>query len=298
LNTTSADASSANENHFIKVFIIVLAALTAFTIFCVMVARLLAPMPDPNEDSLLRAALLDRISPVGSVNTSADDIQAVAVVAAAPSAPRSGEEVVNSVCAACHNAGIAGAPKSDDDAAWAQRRELGLDALVASVVNGKGAMPARGGAANITDDEIRAAVIHMAGFEAEEPAEAATQESAAAETEEATAEQTEEVAAESTEDATDTTGAVAATAVAAASDIMITDRVKGAVDGVCAACHIAGIGGAPKFGDTAAWEARAEVGLEALAAVVAAGKGAMPARGGSDLTDEELIAAVEYMMSK
>ena len=294
MNTTSADASSANENHFIKVFIIVLAALTAFTIFCVMVARLLAPMPDPNEDSLLRAALLDRISPVGSVNTSADDIQAVALVAAAPAAPRSGEEVVNSVCAACHNAGIAGAPKSDDDAAWAERRELGLDALVASVVNGKGAMPARGGAANITDDEIRAAVIHMAGFEAEEPAEAATEESAAAETEEAT----EEVTEAATQGVTDTTGAVAATAVAAASDVMITDRVKGAVDSVCAACHIAGIGGAPKFGDTAAWEARAEVGLEALAAVVAAGKGAMPARGGSDLTDEELIAAVEYMMSK
>lgn len=280
MNTTSAEASSADENHFIKVFIIVLAALTAFTIFCIMVARLLAPEPDPNEDSLLRAALLERIAPVGSVITSADDIETVAVVAAAPAEPRSGEEVVNGVCAACHNAGIAGAPKTDDADAWASRRELGLDTLVASVVNGKGAMPARGGAANITDDEIRAAVIHIAGFEPEESAAA-----------DAAPEDSTSAAAEATDTA-------AATAVAAVADDLLTDRVKGVVDGVCAACHISGVGGAPKIGDPAAWDGRAERGLEALAAVVASGKGAMPARGGSDLTDEELVAAVEYLMSK
>lgn len=287
MNTTSAEASTANESHFIKVFIIVLACLTAFTIFCIMVARMLAPAADPNEDSLLRAALLERIAPVGSVITSADDIETVAVVAAAPAEPRSGEEVVTAVCAACHNAGVAGAPKSDDDAAWAERRELGLDTLVASVVNGKGAMPARGGAANITDEEIRAAVIHMAGFEPEESAAADTAPEATA---------TEEAAADA--GAAESTDTAESTAVAAVAATVLTDRVKGAVDGVCVACHISGVGGAPKIGDTAAWEERAERGLEALAAVVASGKGAMPARGGSDLTDEELIAAVEYLMSK
>jgi len=64
-------------------------------------------------------------------------------------------------CNACHAAGVAGAPKFGDKAAWAARSKLGLDALVASVTKGKGAMPPKGAVAGATDAELRAAVEYM-----------------------------------------------------------------------------------------------------------------------------------------
>jgi cytochrome c5 len=64
-------------------------------------------------------------------------------------------------CNACHAAGVAGAPKFGDKAAWAVRSKLGLDALVASVTKGKGAMPPKGAVAGATDAELRAAVEYM-----------------------------------------------------------------------------------------------------------------------------------------
>jgi len=76
-------------------------------------------------------------------------------------APKDGPTVYNSVCGACHNSGVAGAPKLDDKAAWASRLGAGTEALYAAVINGKGAMPAKGGAVSLSDDEIKASVDHM-----------------------------------------------------------------------------------------------------------------------------------------
>ena len=70
----------------------------------------------------------------------------------------------NTVCGACHNTGVAGAPKSGDKAAWAPRIALGNDALYASAIAGKGAMPPKGGAADLSDDEIKGAVDHLVGL--------------------------------------------------------------------------------------------------------------------------------------
>ncbi len=67
------------------------------------------------------------------------------------------------VCAACHDAGVSGAPKLGDKAAWAPRIATGRDALVASVVKGKGAMPPKAGAADLKDDDIKAAIDYMVG---------------------------------------------------------------------------------------------------------------------------------------
>ncbi len=64
-------------------------------------------------------------------------------------------------CNACHVAGVAGAPKFGDKAAWAPRAQLGVAALTASVVKGKGAMPAMGGQMNASEAELRAAVEYM-----------------------------------------------------------------------------------------------------------------------------------------
>ena len=80
---------------------------------------------------------------------------------AAGGAPKDGPTVYNSVCGACHNTGAAGAPKIDDKGAWASRLGAGAAALYASAINGKGAMPPKGGAAKLSDDEIKGAVDYM-----------------------------------------------------------------------------------------------------------------------------------------
>ena len=77
--------------------------------------------------------------------------------------PRSGATIYNSVCKACHEAGVAGAPKTGDKSAWAPRIATGNAALLKSATNGKNAMPARGGAADLTDSELKSAVEYLVG---------------------------------------------------------------------------------------------------------------------------------------
>lgn len=78
--------------------------------------------------------------------------------------PRDGATVYAKVCQACHATGAAGAPKTGDKGAWAPRIAKGSVELVKSVVNGKGAMPPKGGGADLTEDEIKAAVEHLLGL--------------------------------------------------------------------------------------------------------------------------------------
>ena len=80
---------------------------------------------------------------------------------AQPMATKSGEEVYNGICFSCHNSGVAGAPKLGDRAAWSQRIPEGVDTLVLSVINGKGAMPPKGGETTLNEKEIKAAVEYM-----------------------------------------------------------------------------------------------------------------------------------------
>lgn len=75
--------------------------------------------------------------------------------------PKDGATVYNSVCAACHGTGAAGAPKTGDKAAWAPRIAQGKEALFKSALAGKNAMPPKGGAADLSDAEIKAAVEHL-----------------------------------------------------------------------------------------------------------------------------------------
>ena len=73
---------------------------------------------------------------------------------------------------------------------------------------------------------------------------------------------------------------------------------KSTYDGVCVACHSAGVAGAPKFGDKAAWEPRIKTGKDSLYNSALKGKGAMPAKGGNaSLPDADVKAAVDYMVS-
>ena len=72
-----------------------------------------------------------------------------------------GEKIYQSACFACHLSGVAGAPKIDDPAAWEPRLGQGMEGLLQSVTNGKGAMPPKGGFAHLTDEEVRNAVGFM-----------------------------------------------------------------------------------------------------------------------------------------
>jgi len=74
---------------------------------------------------------------------------------------KSGEEVFKAQCTACHTAGVAGAPKLDDVAAWGPRIATGFAALLNSALHGKGAMAAQGGG-DFEDLEIARAVVYMA----------------------------------------------------------------------------------------------------------------------------------------
>lgn len=92
--------------------------------------------------------------------------EATAAVAAATGAAAvdhsKGEGVYKSSCFACHDAGVAGSPKFGDKAAWEPRIATGIDSLYTSALNGKGAMPAKGGNMGLSDDDIKAAVDYMA----------------------------------------------------------------------------------------------------------------------------------------
>jgi len=78
-----------------------------------------------------------------------------------PAAERTGEQIVKVQCSKCHEAGKGGAPRIGDRNAWAPRLRDGLDNTVRSATKGHGGMPARGGMADLTDHELRSAIIYM-----------------------------------------------------------------------------------------------------------------------------------------
>lgn len=113
-------------------------------------------------DSMAPAAIEARIRPVAGFELAE---------AGGSTAARSGQEVYKSVCAACHEAGVAGAPKHGDKGAWSARIKQGLETLVHSALKGKGAMPPQGGG-QLSDLEVTKAVVYMAndgGANFEEP---------------------------------------------------------------------------------------------------------------------------------
>ena len=84
--------------------------------------------------------------------------------AATGGAPKDGPTVYNTICGACHNSGAANSPKAGDKGAWGPRIAQGKEALYKSALNGKNAMPPRGGAADLSDAEVKAAVDHLVGL--------------------------------------------------------------------------------------------------------------------------------------
>jgi cytochrome c5 len=248
-------------------------------------------------DSMTAEAISARIKPVA--NFELKD-------ASAPKVLRSGETVYKAQCSACHDAGLAGAPKLGDVAAWAPRIKTGYDALLTSALKGKNAMAAQGGG-EYDDTEIGRAVVYLtnkagANFaEPQAPAAAAPAAAAAAAAPMAAAAPAAPApaapmpAAPTAAAAAAAAAPVAVAAVAAAAPS--SDAGKKLYDTNCMACHAAGVAGAPKFGDKAVWAPRIATGMDTLYASAIKGKNAMPAKGGSGASDDDVKAAVQYMVA-
>lgn len=194
---------------------------------------------------------------------------------------RSGEEVYNAVCGACHATALLDSPKTGSEADWTPRAAAGLDALVTSAINGKGSMPARGGDPSITDKEIRSAILFMTtgtNINWDAPAGDAP------------------AASDSAEEAAPATEAKADEAPAVPAVNSVNGINTYAAN--CYVCHDTGAAGSPKLGDAAVWTDRLAKGQDALYDSAINGVNAMPARGGNpSLSDDTIKAAVDYMIS-
>lgn len=95
-----------------------------------------------------------RIAPVARV-------ELAAATSGAAAGERSGEQIYKAICSACHDAGVANAPKTGDKGAWAPRLALGLDGLLKSAIAGKNAMPPKGGS-DANDTELARAIVYIA----------------------------------------------------------------------------------------------------------------------------------------
>ena len=281
------------------------------------------------EDNSMQLAVAQaNLAPVGAVTTVDKSIVKAA---------RTGEAVFNAVCTSCHSAGVLGAPKVDDKAAWTPRAAQGLDGLLKSAVNGKNSMPARGGDPTITDEELTNAIVYMTGKAgidlkagdkgAAAPAAAApaqataapaaaapAQVTAAAAPAQATAAPAAAAPAQATAAPAAAAPAQATAAPAAAAPAQATAAPAAAAPaqataakidgekvykGTCFACHDVGVANAPKLGDKAAWSARVATGKDALYHSALNGKNVMPAKGGNTaLSDDEVKAAVDYIVGK
>lgn len=118
---------------------------------------------DPDQQRI--AADADkRTKPVAQVITSSEQLAQAAPATAASATPKTGEQIVGEVCGACHTAGLLGAPKAHDKAAWQPRLQANggkVDDLVASATKGKGSMPPKGGQPALTDDDLKKAIEFM-----------------------------------------------------------------------------------------------------------------------------------------
>ena len=262
--------------------------------------------PAAGSDALTPQAVEARIRPVGMVEVKdATDVASM----------KTGEQVFGAQCTTCHTAGLLGAPKFGDATAWAPRIKTGYDALLHSALAGKGQMPPQGGG-DFSDYEIGRAVVYMAdkgGATFPEPSPPAAAASAAAVATTADASASAATSPTAAASAMAMAPATAATALAAAvvspapvpataaTQTVATAAGAGAppalFNQICTACHTAGVAGAPKIGDKAAWAPRIAQGIDALTASAIKGKGAMPPKGGSNASEAEIKAVVTYMVN-
>lgn len=249
-------------------------------------------------DGQSEAAIAARIAPVANAGFTLRD-------ANAPKQLLTGVEVYKANCAACHDSGAAGAPKVGDNAGWTSRIAKGFNTLVKNAIVGIGAMPAKGGNADLDDIEVARAVAYMANQSGGKFQEPAAPAAPAAKTAEATEERAPAGGAPMASATAPITSAPSQIAEAltpvepAAAPAATADAGKKLYDSACMACHSTGAAGAPRIGDKAEWAKRAQKGTETLVANAIKGIGVMPPKGGAaSASDAEIKAAVDYMLAQ
>jgi len=251
-------------------------------------------------DALSDEQVAARIAPIAKVDVKD---------ANAPRTYKTGEEVYKAVCVTCHGTGAAGAPKVGNKDDWAPRISQGFDTLLKTALSGKGAMPPRGGTNpdDVSDYEIARAIVYMAnndGANFPEPAAPAANAAPAA----SGAAGAAATAGASGADASNAQAAAAMAAIAAipkagekpAAAPTSADAAsagKALYTQVCQACHAAGVLGAPKFGNKDDWAPRLKESMDTVYNYALHGKGAMPPKGGSNASDADVKAAVDYMVN-
>jgi len=281
--------------------VVVLAFVVPIALF-LLISQLVTGLTrpgSPDEDN----QLLARIKPFGTV---------VIAEAGAPKGSQTGEQVFQSVCKTCHEAGIAGAPKVGDNAAWLPSIKKGYETLVQHAINGfqepGKVMPARGGNPDLTDAEVQRAVVYMANKsgasfkEPPAPAPVAAAAAAASSTPVAAAPAVAAAAAQAT--ATTATAATAAPAPALKAAGPLDNNSALALmqkDG-CIACHgidkkIVG----PAYQDVAAkykGDAGAQAKLIQKVKMGGAGVwGQIPMPPNSQVSDDDIKALVSWILT-
>lgn len=173
--------SAEQDRKFFDTFMLVLGSLVVITIAIFVLANSMAGRTQEvhiKEDPAFQQRNVERIRPVGQVAIAGADnsdlrdpggprpsAAAMPAAAAQPAQDLSGEDIYKVACTVCHGAGIAGAPKTGDAAAWSPRVAQGMDTLYMHAIEGfqgqAGYMPPRGGVASLTDQQVRDAVQYM-----------------------------------------------------------------------------------------------------------------------------------------
>ena len=211
-------------------------------------------------DAMTPEAIAERLRPVA-------DASFTFVDASAPRVLQTGQAVYKSSCAACHDTGAAGAPRTGDNAAWTARLGQGQATVVAHAINGIRGMPARGGNPDLDDIEVERAVVFMvnqSGGKFKEPAEPAPAAAATEPPRDTGAEVAS--ATQPLTEAQPSSQLQAVTPPAAPPAAQQEAKIDGkkVYDQACAACHTPGVAGAPRTGDKAAWAPRIEQGMDCL----------------------------------
>ncbi|MEW6372201.1 MAG: c-type cytochrome [Pseudomonadota bacterium] len=300
-----------NEQSFIRTPKQLIAVVAGFFLVIVIGIILLVAFVTTDKlegagtQSLSDEAVAARLRPVAEEGFTLVD-------ANAPKVLQAGDAVYTAVCAACHSTGAAGAPKTGAAADWTARLAQGYDTLVKHAIEGIRAMPAKGGNPDLDNLEVERAVVYMANQsgakfkEPAAPAAPAAAPAAGAQTEVAAAPAAQNAATASPIAGTPSTPApaaapAAAPAPAAPPAVASADTGKTLYNSACVACHGAGIAGAPKLADKAAWAPRIQQGTAVLYEHAIKGfqgkTGMMPPKGGASAPDADVKAAVDFMVA-
>ena len=166
--------SASHDRTFFDTFLLVLGILVGVTIGLIIIARIIAAntsVAHRADDPVYQRQVEERIQPVARVAIAGQDNSALAPPAAAPAvaataaADLTGEQIYNQACVACHGAGVAGAPKFGDKAAWAPRIAQGIDTLHNHALQGfqgkAGYMPPKGGRTDLSDQSVMNGVDYI-----------------------------------------------------------------------------------------------------------------------------------------